>query len=184
MRGFRLILSAVAASVATLVAAGPQTPPQRPPQTPPASQQTPPRLAVVPFLALTPDKDTEALAETMSDVLFDDLRFEKEFYMIPPDVIRTVPRPRAIDNPQYDRWREIGADGVVFGTVRKTERGLAVQVRMFSVRSKESAFGKEYSGTAANQRLYAHTMADEIHMQQRRLRGVARTKLTFSSDRD
>ena len=203
MRGLRLILSVVAASVATLVTAtGAPPPPQRPPQTPPASQQpppqqprevtvpivgeigAPPRLAVVPFLALTPDKDTEALAQTMSDVLFDDLRFEKEFSMIPPDVIRTVPRPRAIDNPQYDRWREIGADGVVFGTVRKTERGLAVQVRMFSVRSKESAFGKEYSGTAANPRLYAHTMADEIHMQQRRLRGVARTKLTFSSDRD
>jgi len=73
---------------------------------------------------------------------------------------------------------------VIVGSVRKTEKGLSVQVRLFSVRSKESAFGKEYSGTAGNPRLYAHTIADEIHMQQRRLRGVARTKLAFSSDRD
>ena len=36
----------------------------------------------------------------------------------------------------------------------------------------------------ANRRLYAHTIADEIHQQQRALRGVARTKLTFNSDRD
>src|SRR2546430_5081691 len=32
-------------------------------------------------------------------------------------------------------------------------------------------------------RLYAHTIADEIHQEQRGLRGVARTKLAFSSDR-
>jgi len=43
---------------------------------------------------------------------------------------------------------------------------------------------KEYSGTVANPRLYAHTMADEVHLQQRALRGVARTKLTFVSDRN
>jgi len=190
----RLTLSIAAASVAGLVAAGPQTPPasqQTPPQQPrevtvPIVGEigAPPRMAVVPFLALTPDKDTEAIAAEISSVLFDDLRFEKEFYMIPADVIRTVARPRSVEDPQYDRWREVGADGVIVGSVRKTEKGLSVQVRLFSVRSKESAFGKEYSGTAGNPRLYAHTIADEIHMQQRRLRGVARTKLAFSSDRD
>jgi TolB protein len=31
--------------------------------------------------------------------------------------------------------------------------------------------------------LYAHTISDELHQQQRALRGVARTKLTFNSDR-
>jgi TolB protein len=46
------------------------------------------------------------------------------------------------------------------------------------------AFGKEYSGSIANPRQYAHTISDEIYQQQLALRGVARTKLTFSSDRD
>jgi TolB protein len=59
-----------------------------------------------------------------------------------------------------------------------------VEVRLFNVRSRQSVFAKEYSGSAANARLYAHTIADEIHQQQRALRGVARTKLTFSSDRN
>lgn len=194
MRGFRLTLSIAVASVAALVAAGPQTPPASPQTPPPQPREVtvpivgeigaPPRMAVVPFLALTPDKDTEAIAAEISAVLVDDLRFEKEFSMIPTDVIRTVARPRSVEDPQYDRWREVGADGVIVGSVEKTDKGLAVQVRLFSVRSKESAFGKEYSGTAGNARLYAHTIADEIHMQQRRLRGVARTKLAFSSDRD
>jgi TolB protein len=152
----------------------------------------PPRLAVTDFIALpngasgvsAPDKDTLDLAKTITDVLWEDLRFEREFYLIPRDVVRTVPAPRAIDDARFDRWREIGADGAIIGTVQKTAAGLQVQVRLLSVRSKESAFGKEYSGTAANPRLYAHTIADEIHMQQRRLRGVARTKLAFASDRD
>ena len=33
-------------------------------------------------------------------------------------------------------------------------------------------------------RLYAHTIADELHKEQRGLNGIARTKIAFSSDRD
>jgi len=56
-------------------------------------------------------------------------------------------------------------------------------VRLFDVRQKRQVFGKEYSGSS-NARLYAHTISDDIHLQQRALRGVARTKLAFDSDRD
>jgi TolB protein len=45
-------------------------------------------------------------------------------------------------------------------------------------------FGREYTGSVDNPRLYAHTIADEVHQNQRGLRGVARTKLTFASDRN
>ena len=84
----------------------------------------------------------------------------------------------------FDRWRELGADGLVIGTVQKEGTGLKIQVRLFNVRSRQAVFSREYTGSAGNPRAYAHTMADEIHQQQRALRGVARTKLTFSSDRD
>ncbi len=56
-------------------------------------------------------------------------------------------------------------------------------MRLFDVRSRRQILGREYSGPATNPRLYAHTMADEIHETQSGLKGVARTKLTFSSDR-
>jgi TolB protein len=59
-----------------------------------------------------------------------------------------------------------------------------VEVRLFNVRTQQSVFSKEYTGTASNPRLYAHTISDEIHQQQRSVRGVARTKLAFSSDRN
>jgi TolB protein len=73
---------------------------------------------------------------------------------------------------------------VIFGTVQRTGNNVRVEVRLFNVRTRQAVFSKEYTGTDANPRLYAHTVADEIHQQQRNLRGVARTKLTFASDRN
>jgi TolB protein len=70
------------------------------------------------------------------------------------------------------------------GMVQKTATGLRVQVRLLNVRNGEAVYSREYSGSASNPRFFAHTIADEIHQQQRALPGVARTKLTFSSDRD
>ena len=52
------------------------------------------------------------------------------------------------------------------------------------MRTRQLAFGTEYTGTDQNPRGFAHTAADEIHLQQRKLHGVARTKLAFISDRE
>ncbi|MBM3776872.1 MAG: hypothetical protein FJW23_01365 [Acidimicrobiia bacterium] len=165
-------------------------------QAPPASQRqpsevelsisgdpgTPPRFAVPEFVALTPD--AAEVAKVVSAVLWDDLNFEREFYLIPRDTYTTVPQARAPGQIPYNAWRELGADGVVFGTVSKTGNDVRVEVRLFNVRSRQSVFAREYGGSASNPRVYAHTISDEIHQHQRALRGVARTKLTFSSDRN
>jgi TolB protein len=143
---------------------------------------TPPRYAVPDFVALTPD--AAEIAKTIGQVLWDDLNFEREFYMIPRDTYRSIPAARAPEQIPFDAWRELGADAVVFGTVQRAGNDVRVQVRLLSVRSRQSVFGKEYSGTANVPRLYAHTISDEIHDQQRGLKGVARTKLAWVSDRD
>ncbi len=143
-----------------------------------------PRLAVPDFLAGTPDAETKAIAATVGQVLWNDLDFEREFNMIPRDTYASIPVPASLEAVPFDRWQELGADGLVIGTVRKTGTVVTVQVRLFNVAGRTAAFSKEYSGTAANPRVFAHTIADEIHKLQRNLTGVARTKLTFSSDRD
>ena len=145
---------------------------------------TPPKFAVPDFVALSSDPETQAAAKTIGAVLWDDLMFEREFYMIPRDTYASIPAAKSFQEVPFDRWRELGADGVIIGFVRRSGTGVSVQVRVFNVRTRTSVFAKEYSGAAANPRLYAHTVADEVHQQQRGLRGVARTKLTFSSDRD
>lgn len=142
-----------------------------------------PRFAVPDFIPLSKDADTVDAARTIGRVLFDDLAFEHEFALIPRDTYASIPAATSLEAVPFDRWRELNADGVLVGTVQKTDTGVRVEVRLFNVRTRQSAFGREYSGSAANKRLYAHTIADEIHQQQRALRGVARTKLTFNSDR-
>ena len=143
---------------------------------------TPPRYAVPDFIAATPD--AADVAKTLGQVLWDDLSFEREFYLIPRDTYATVPVARTAQQIPFDAWRELGADGVVFGTVQKTGTTVRIEVRLYNVRTRQQVFAKEYTGTDGNPRLYAHTIADEVHQQQRALRGVARTKLAFSSDRN
>ena len=143
----------------------------------------PPRFAVPDFIALSNDAETIDAAKTIARVLFDDLTFEREFALIPRDTYATIPPATSTFDVPFDRWRELNADGVIIGAVEKTAAGVRVEVRLFNVRSRQQVFAKEYSGSVANRRLYAHTVSDDIHQQQRALRGVARTRLTFNSDR-
>jgi TolB protein len=167
-------------------------PPAQPPQQPSEISTTissgevgtAPRFAVPDFIALSKDAETVEAAKTMAQVLWDDLNFEHEFALIPRDVYSSIPAATSFADVPFDRWRELNADGVIIGTVEKVATGVRVQVRLFNVRSRDMSFGKEYFGSIANRRLYAHTIADEIHLQQRALMGVAQTKLTFASDRD
>jgi TolB protein len=149
----------------------------------------PPRMAVPSFIPLTRDAETAEAARIIGEVLWADLNFEKEFYMIPRDTYKTVPQPTSLTQVPLDRWRELGADGLIVGTVEKTGNGVTVQFRLLNVQTGAMAMGKEYSGAArtiqpAESRLYAHTIADEVHLEQRGLRGIARTKIAFTSDRD
>ncbi|PYR51324.1 MAG: hypothetical protein DMF89_06340 [Acidobacteria bacterium] len=201
-----LLVMAGAALALSGLAAQQQQPAQAPPQQQQPQQPTeisttissdqaglPPRFAVPDFIALPgegaassakPDAEVADAARTIGRVLWDDLNFEREFALIPRDVYSTVPAAKSVADVPFDRWRELNADGVIVGAVHKTAAGVRVEVRLFNVRSQQMAFGREYTGSIANARLYAHTISDDIHQQQRALRGIARTKLTFNSDRD
>ncbi|HLG59406.1 MAG TPA: hypothetical protein VI485_28970 [Vicinamibacterales bacterium] len=146
------------------------------------SAGTPPKFAVPDFVALSPD--AADVAKTIGQVLWDDLNFEREFYMVPRDTYGSVPVARTVEQIPFASWRELGADAVVFGTIQRTGNDLRIQVRLFNVRTRQSVFAKEYGGSTTNPRLYAHTISDEIHDQQRALKGVARTKLAYISDRN
>jgi TolB protein len=143
---------------------------------------SPPHYAVPDFLAASPE--AAEVASTISQVLWDDLAFEREFDLIPRDIYKTIPAARSPEQVPFASWREVGADGVFFGTVQKSGDKVVVQVRLFNVRTRQQVFSKEYNGSASNPRLYAHTISDEVHLQQRALKGVARTKLSFVSDRN
>jgi len=188
----------LAATLAIALLAAPraqQPPPQQPPAPPPQQPSevvttisgeggSAPRLAVPDFIALSPDAETVAMSKTIGQVLWDDLNFEREFAFIPRDTYASIPRATSFADVPFDRWRELNADGLIVGTVQKVGTTVKVEMRLFNVRTQQSAYARQYDGTAANPRLFAHTISDELHKSQRALNGVARSKLTFDSDRD
>lgn len=165
------------------------------PQTPPPSQQTDtvritltgggaqPKFAIAGFIPLSQDAETIAAARTIGEVLYDDIDYEREYYMIGKDAIATIPKPTSLDQVPLERWKELNVDGLIVGTIQKTGSGVTVQVKLIQVSTGKLAFGKSYSGSIANPRQYAHTISDDIYQSQLQLRGVARTKIVFSSDR-
>src|SRR6187200_2103660 len=108
---------AAAGAVVILSAGGRQQPP---PATPVAPQQpgeitttisgeggSAPRLAVPSFIALTKDAETQAIAQTISHVLFDDFNFEREFALVPRDVYTSIPAATSLNDIPFARWREL-----------------------------------------------------------------------------
>jgi len=185
----------VASGVGAIAILGAQAPPA--PQQPSTSNEfeikttirgepgAPPHYAVPDFIPLTNDKETVEAARVIAQVLWDDLSFEREFDMIPRDTYKTIEQTPSADNIAFDRWRELGADGVIKGSVKRTGNTLQVEMRLFNVRARSVAIGRVYDNVALrNPRAVSHTISDEIHQTQANLRGVARTKLTFVSDRD
>ena len=188
----KLLAALIVFASGFVVAQQPQQP-QQPPPKQPTTVELPPltgeagaqtRIAVPDLSALSSDRETTEAARTIGQVLWDDLNYEREFYLIPRDTYRSIPPAGTIDAVPYERWGELGADGVVIGSVQRAANGIRVELRLYNVRARQQIFAKEYTGSAANPRLYAHTMSDELHESQRSLRGVARTKLAFSSDRN
>ncbi|MGB7218499.1 MAG: hypothetical protein WBD07_06790 [Vicinamibacterales bacterium] len=185
-----LVAFVVAVDLITLAAGPSQQPPTPAPQQPTDITTTltgaggAPQIAVAVFVPLARDETTVTVARTISQVLFDDLTFEREFALIPRDTYSSIPAATSFDDVPFDRWRELNIDGLIIGTVQVTDNVLTLEVRLLNVRTQQQAFGRRYTGSPADPRVYAHTVSDELHQQQRALRGVARTKLTFVSDRD
>lgn len=169
-----------------------------PPGQPPAAPQQPseistsinlsggaaPKLAVPAFIAASGDAELRTVGDMLGQVVWDDLKFEREYDLIPRASYGAVAAATSMDTVAFDQWRELGVNAVMVGIVRRNASSLTVQVRVFDVASQQSVWAKEYTASATNPRQFAHTIADEFHMDTRSLVGVARTKLAFASDRD
>ena len=82
----------IAAGLSLTLLAQQQPPPQPPqqPQQPPdvavtisnSAGGTAPKLGLAGFIALSSDAETVAAAKTVGDVLYDDIAYEREYYML------------------------------------------------------------------------------------------------------
>lgn len=147
-----------------------------------------PRIGIQTFAVSETNAAVRDAAETIANVLADDLDFEREFYVISRKASAGVPAASTPQTLPFARWAELGADFVLMGSLRQSGGALAVDVRLISVKSAVAGrqdFGQSYGGcTLANPRFCAHSIADDMHRKLRNLDGVARTRIAFTSDRD
>src|SRR5215217_6899889 len=100
-----ICLASLAASIGLLAQQPPGTAGNQTPQQPTeittrlSSDSGPPRLAVPDFLSLSADKETQEIARSIAEVLWNDLDFEREFYMIPRDTYKSIPAASSIGEP-------------------------------------------------------------------------------------
>jgi TolB protein len=145
------------------------------------------RVGVQDFSADGTPAMTEA-GRMIAEVLWADLEFEREFYMIPRKVHASIPVAPTPEALPFDRWTEAGADGVIIGALKPAGKGFQVELRLVIVRGDRRGtviHGQVYQGcTVENPRACSHYIADDIHKKLRGLDGVAQTRLAFASDRD
>jgi TolB protein len=148
-----------------------------------------PRLGLPDFVMPAGDPKMTAIAKTVADVLWDDLNFEREYYLIRRDTTAGIP-VTPIANLPYQQWTDAGADLVLHGNAYPSGSNLVVELRLVSVRGATPGtqyFGKRYQcgvQSARGPRDCAHQIADDFHWEVRKVQGVARTKIAFTSDRD
>jgi TolB protein len=154
-------------------------------------QQPPPRLvfegqanrfAVPDCIPRKGDEASREACRTIGEVLRNDLKFEGLFQFIPDSLIKAIPayNPEALN---FDDWKGIGAQYVVVTRAEVTSGELTLELRVHFVDGAQQILAKRYSGRADNPRVFAHQASDEI-MTLTSYKGVARTKIAFTSDRD
>jgi TolB protein len=146
-----------------------------------------PRVGVPDFAVAGNAAATEA-SKLLADVLWSDLDYEHEFYLIPRKSSAGIPSAATSRDLPFAQWTQIGADFVLMGSVKASGATLAVEIRLIAIRGDNPGredFAQTYQGcTIENARYCAHSIADDMHKTLRGLDGVARTKIAFTSDRE
>ena len=108
-------------------------------------------------------------------LLFDDINYERDT-TCSEGRRRDDAEPSSIDGSRSNRWKELNADAVIVGTIRKSGNGVIVQVRMIELR-RRTAFGKDTVLDRQPAR-YAHTSPTRC-TRTASAAGVARTSSPF-----
>jgi len=141
-----------------------------------------PRFAVPECVPRTPDEQTQEACRTVTQVLRNDLRFERLFQFVPDSLLAAVP-PLDPDAPNFEDWQGVGARMLVVTRAGIAGDELTVEVRVYFVDSGQTMLARRYSGRKDNPRVFAHQASDDI-MTLTQYKGVARTRIAFTSDRD
>jgi TolB protein len=114
-----------------------------------------PRFAVPECVPKTPDERTQQACRTITQVLRNDLRFERLFQFVPDSLLAAVP-PLNPNAPDFEDWKGIGARILVVTRAGIAGDELTTEVRVYFVDSGQTMLARRYSGRADNPRIFAH----------------------------
>jgi TolB protein len=144
--------------------------------------QNNPRLAIPECVPRMGDELSREACRTLISVLRNDLRFENLFQFVPESLFAALPAGSP-DAPNFEDWRSVGANILVVTRAQVTGGELAVELKVYNVDGRQAMLTKRYAGRADNPRIFAHMASDDI-MTLTQYRGVAKTRIAFTSDRD
>jgi len=140
------------------------------------------RLALPDCVARRGDDASREACRTLSQVLRNDLKFEGLFQFVSESLFSAIP-PLTPEAPNFKDWEGIGATHLVLMRAQVNGSDLGVEVKVYYVPTGQTMLAKSYSGKGDNPRVFAHQASDDI-VALTQNRGVARTKIAFTSDRD
>jgi TolB protein len=139
-------------------------------------------LAVPDCIPRRADAASAEACATITEVLRNDIRFEGLFPFVPESLVKSLP-PQNPDSPNFLDWQGINAKILVMTRAEVSGAEMTVEVKAYFVDSGQTMMSRRYTGKADNPRIFAHSASDEI-MERTQYRGVAKSKIAFTSDRD
>jgi TolB protein len=127
------------------------------------------------------DEAGREACRTLTQVLRNDLLFENQ-KLLDEKLMAVIP-PLNPEKPNFVDWQGIGATMLVGMRAWVTGGELTVEAKLYAVGPGKTVLAKRYAGKADNPRIFAHQMSDEI-LALGSMKGVARTKIAFVSNRD
>jgi TolB protein len=120
-------------------------------------------------------------AQTLHDVLRDDLLFSGYFQIVPEEYLKMVGPFR--DRPaSYKEWQGIGAEAVLIGTTQADgPSGVVFEGQVFETSEQRAVIGKRFRGDQQQLRIIAHKMSDAIVEQFMGKPGIATSRIAYVS---
>ncbi len=137
-------------------------------------------MAVPPFL-LVPGTSADTAAE-LQKALDEDLSAAAPIAVVDSKLYALVesdPRPEVL----YQRWRAIGAQFLLTGSIARAGGQLVVEARLVELASGEYAYAKRYRAPVTAVRVLAHTLANDLVKVFTGRPGPFLSRIAFVSDR-
>lgn len=133
-------------------------------------------IAVVPF------KTNGGVPADVAQIISDDLRNSGKFSPIPRSKMQA--QPGSAGEVNADQWTSIGADHIVVGQVSAAGGGYNIAYQLIDTLGTSGSAGNviaqgSFNVPAAQIRLGAHTVSDQVFEKLTQIRGAFRTKIAY-----